>query len=183
MCILRIAMAPAMHSFAFVPLGLWSGTHRLHDGYRGRHGPWRQITGEDSRGHKIGDVFLRACVTVFLFQSLNRLERGAIKHGKSYHNDSQPERRMGQRWIPGPFISVSGNAISVDMSAYNRPFAAGTVLDSSNIKVTFGDDNTYTAKLVADAMRRPTKFYGRMVPVGRGLQSPSQLWLISMATG
>lgn len=53
--------------------------------------------------------------------------------------------------IPGPFISVSGNAISVDMSAFNRPFAAGTVLDSSNIKVTFGDDNTYTAKLVAGA--------------------------------
>ena len=51
--------------------------------------------------------------------------------------------------ITGPFISVSGNAISVDMSAYQRPFAAGSVLDNSNIKVTFGDDNTYTAKLVA----------------------------------
>jgi hypothetical protein len=50
--------------------------------------------------------------------------------------------------IPGPFISVSGNAISVDMSAYNRPFAAGSVLDSSNIRVTFGDDNTYTADLI-----------------------------------
>ena len=50
--------------------------------------------------------------------------------------------------VTGPFISVSGNAISVDMSAYQRPFAAGSVLDSSNISVTFGDDNTYTAKLI-----------------------------------
>jgi hypothetical protein len=49
--------------------------------------------------------------------------------------------------VPGPFISVSGNAISVDMSASQRPVAAGTVLDRSNIRVTFGDDNTYTAKL------------------------------------
>jgi hypothetical protein len=50
--------------------------------------------------------------------------------------------------ITGPFISIIGNAISVDMSAYQRPFAAGSVLDNSNIRVTFGDDNTYTAKLV-----------------------------------
>lgn len=50
--------------------------------------------------------------------------------------------------VPGPFITVSGNAISVDMSAFQRPFAAGSVLGSSNIKVTFGDDNTYTATLI-----------------------------------
>lgn len=49
--------------------------------------------------------------------------------------------------VSGPFISVSGNAISIDMSAYQRPFAAGSVLTSSNITVTFGDDKTYTAKL------------------------------------
>jgi hypothetical protein len=50
--------------------------------------------------------------------------------------------------VPGPFISIIGNAISVDMSAYQRPFAAGTVLNNSNITVTFGDDKTYTAKLI-----------------------------------
>jgi hypothetical protein len=50
--------------------------------------------------------------------------------------------------VIGPLISVSGNAISVDMSAYQRPFAAGSVLGSSNITVTFGDDNTYTATLI-----------------------------------
>jgi len=33
--------------------------------------------------------------------------------------------------VTGPFISVIGNALSVDMSAYGRPFAAGTVLNSS----------------------------------------------------
>jgi hypothetical protein len=50
--------------------------------------------------------------------------------------------------VTGPFISVTGNAISVDMSAYSRPFAAGSVIDSSHITVTFADDNTYTAELI-----------------------------------
>jgi hypothetical protein len=50
----------------------------------------------------------------------------------------------GVRW---PVISVSGPSISVDMSAYKRPVASGTILGSSDITVTFPDDNTYTAKL------------------------------------
>lgn len=50
--------------------------------------------------------------------------------------------------VTGPFISVSGNALSVDMSAYGRPFAAGSVLTSSTITVTFGDDSTHTATLI-----------------------------------
>jgi hypothetical protein len=49
--------------------------------------------------------------------------------------------------VPGPFITVSGNAISVDMSAFQRPFAAGMVTNNSVITVTFPDDKTYTAKL------------------------------------
>ena len=49
--------------------------------------------------------------------------------------------------VPGPVISVSGNAISVDMSAYKRPTAFGSILDNSDITVTFPDDNTYTGKL------------------------------------
>ena len=50
--------------------------------------------------------------------------------------------------VIGPFISVSGNALSVDMSAYARPFGAGSVLTASTITVTFGDDSTYTATLI-----------------------------------
>jgi hypothetical protein len=49
--------------------------------------------------------------------------------------------------VPGPFISVTGNAISVDMSALQRPFAAGIVLNSPDFTVTFPDDKTYNAKL------------------------------------
>ncbi len=50
---------------------------------------------------------------------------------------------------PGPVISVSGNAISVNMSAYNRPTATGSVVDSSDITVTFPDASTYTGRLQA----------------------------------
>ena len=48
---------------------------------------------------------------------------------------------------PGPVISVSGTAISVDMSAYKRPNARGSVVDASNITLTFPDDKAYTGKL------------------------------------
>jgi len=50
--------------------------------------------------------------------------------------------------VPGPVISVSGTSISVDMSAYKRPTASGSILDGSDITVTFPDDATYTAKLL-----------------------------------
>ena len=46
-------------------------------------------------------------------------------------------------------MHVSGNAITVDMSALHRPAAHGTILDNSDISVTFPDDKTYTAKLQA----------------------------------
>jgi hypothetical protein len=49
--------------------------------------------------------------------------------------------------VPGPIISVAGNSLSVDMSHYNRPTAAGSILDSSHITVTFPDDNTYIGTL------------------------------------
>jgi hypothetical protein len=49
----------------------------------------------------------------------------------------------------GPVIAVNGNLISVDMSAYKRPSAAGSILDSSSISVNFPDDKTYTGELQA----------------------------------
>jgi hypothetical protein len=48
---------------------------------------------------------------------------------------------------PGPVISVTDNAITVDMSVYKRPTAHGTVIDASNITVTFPDDKVYTGKV------------------------------------
>jgi hypothetical protein len=48
---------------------------------------------------------------------------------------------------PGPFISVNGSAISVDMSANRRPTAHGSVLNSSTITMTFPDDTTYPGTL------------------------------------
>src|SRR6185437_2396378 len=49
----------------------------------------------------------------------------------------------------GPFVSVTGNSISIDMSAYHRPTASGRVLDSTHISVSFPDDKTYTGVLQA----------------------------------
>jgi len=48
----------------------------------------------------------------------------------------------------GPVISVSGRAITVDMSRFNRPTAHGTIIDQTHISVTFPDDRTYTGDLL-----------------------------------
>jgi hypothetical protein len=50
---------------------------------------------------------------------------------------------------PRPVISMNGVAITVDMSAFHRPAAHGSVIDTSVITVTFPDDATYTGQLVA----------------------------------
>lgn len=47
----------------------------------------------------------------------------------------------------GPKISRSGNALTVDMSAYKRPNALGSVIDPNTITVSFSDDATYTGHL------------------------------------
>jgi hypothetical protein len=51
--------------------------------------------------------------------------------------------------VAGPFVSVTGNSISIDMSASHRPTASGQVLDSTHISVNFPDDKTYTGVLQA----------------------------------
>jgi hypothetical protein len=49
--------------------------------------------------------------------------------------------------VPGPVISVTGNSISIDMSANKRPTALGSFVTSSSITVNFPDDKTYTGTL------------------------------------
>jgi len=51
--------------------------------------------------------------------------------------------------VAGPFVSVTGNSISIDMSASHRPAASGRVLDTTHISVNFPDDKTYTGVLQA----------------------------------
>ncbi len=54
-------------------------------------------------------------------------------------------------WVAGgsqrAVISVASTFITVDMSAFRRPAAQGTILDPSTITVTFPDDKTYTGVL------------------------------------
>ncbi len=44
-------------------------------------------------------------------------------------------------------ISVKLRSLTIDMSAYNRPAAHGSIVDWSTITVTFPDDATYTGNL------------------------------------
>jgi TPR repeat protein len=48
---------------------------------------------------------------------------------------------------PGPKISRSGNALTVDMSAYSRQQASGSVIDPQTIIVTFSDEGTHAGRL------------------------------------
>ncbi len=58
---------------------------------------------------------------------------------------------LNGRWTggtgPGPFFSVNGNGLSVDMSAFHRPTATGFVINSTTISMTFPDDRTNTGRL------------------------------------
>jgi len=49
--------------------------------------------------------------------------------------------------VPGPVITVFVNSLSVDMSAYGRPAAQGTILSASSISVNFPDAATVTGSL------------------------------------
>ncbi|MGB9180125.1 MAG: hypothetical protein WCB68_12835 [Pyrinomonadaceae bacterium] len=55
------------------------------------------------------------------------------------------------RWTDGSsqsaVISAAFTSLTVDMSAYHRPAAHGSIIDGSTITVTFPDDATYTGKL------------------------------------
>jgi hypothetical protein len=50
---------------------------------------------------------------------------------------------------PGPKINVFGDTIEVDMSAFHRPAARGTVLTPNVIMVTFPDDRPHVGNLVS----------------------------------
>lgn len=58
--------------------------------------------------------------------------------------------------VPGPVITVTGNGITVNMSAYHRPPAHGSIVDNHTVTVTFPDDKTYTGKLQAPSTIRWT---------------------------
>jgi hypothetical protein len=55
--------------------------------------------------------------------------------------------RWAYRGTSGPVISVAATSFTIDMSAYNRPFAHGSIVDGSTITATFPDATTYTGKL------------------------------------
>ncbi len=56
---------------------------------------------------------------------------------------------LNGEWAGGPFITVHGDTIAIDMSSSHRPAAHGTVFDATHISVNFPDDKSYTGILQA----------------------------------
>jgi hypothetical protein len=92
-------------------------------------------------------------------EQLNRLTSQAWAYSIDYfdcmagNTTLQTVINLNGKWasggVPGPVITVTGNALTIDMSAYGRPAAKGAILDVSDIWANFQDDNVYTGKLVA----------------------------------
>jgi hypothetical protein len=61
--------------------------------------------------------------------------------------DLNGKRTAGNGNYPSADIYAAFTFISINMSAYHRPPASGTILDSSTIRATFPDDATYTGRL------------------------------------
>ncbi|MCS6959818.1 MAG: hypothetical protein RMK91_07180 [Pseudanabaenaceae cyanobacterium SKYGB_i_bin29] len=56
--------------------------------------------------------------------------------------------------VPGPIVMQEGRNLTVDMSAYRRPTARGTLITSSQARVTFPDDATFVGTLVSPSCIR-----------------------------
>jgi hypothetical protein len=65
------------------------------------------------------------------------------------------EIHLAGRWTDGsPRSAAISVTLTIDMSAWGRPTAHGSVLDGSTISVTFPDDATYTGTLLPPDMIR-----------------------------
>jgi hypothetical protein len=59
------------------------------------------------------------------------------------------EMQLTSRWTDGsPRNAAVSVTLTIDMSAWGRPAAHGSVVDGSTIRVTFPDDATYTGTLL-----------------------------------
>jgi hypothetical protein len=67
------------------------------------------------------------------------------------------EVSLNGNWTDGSarnaVISASRRSFSINMSAFDRPTATGTIVDSADITATFPDDKTYKGQLVGNAIR------------------------------
>jgi plastocyanin domain-containing protein len=67
-------------------------------------------------------------------------------------NSSNTLIDLDGRWAAGDnhsaIISQSATNLTVDMSAFDRPSAYGSILNESTIAVIFPDDESYNGKLV-----------------------------------
>jgi len=81
-----------------------------------------------------------------------------------------PVLELNGRWTDGSsrsaVISAAFTALTVDMSAFNRPAANGSIVDASTITVTFPDDATHTGQLLP-----PIRLDGPMAQRGRRFES------------
>lgn len=80
------------------------------------------------------------------------------------------EMNLQGRWTDGsPQSAAISVTLTIDMSAWDRPMAQGSVVDSSTIRVTFPDDATYTGTLLApDMIRWSNGSMWQRVDLGKG---------------
>ena len=84
--------------------------------------------------------------------------------------------------VPGPVVSVTGDGVIVDMSAYHRPPAHGSIVSPSTISVNFPDDKQYIGKLVLPGTFRWPK-YSSWTPVAHAaVAGTGQKPLVTTAT-
>src|SRR5215208_6984115 len=87
-------------------------------------------------------LMLQVFTTTFGFSIV--VSQHTIRYGQSMIN-------LDGRWtVEGSgyaIISVKSSSITIDMHAFGRPTAHGSVLNASTITVNFPVDRTYTGKL------------------------------------
>jgi 3',5'-cyclic AMP phosphodiesterase CpdA len=98
------------------------------------------------------DVKIKQDGRYFLFYSIEELKIEQSASALGFHAIVMPIDING-RWTDGSsrnaVISRVLNSLSIDMSAFHRVAANGTIVDSNTFTVTFPDDRTYMGKLTS----------------------------------
>jgi hypothetical protein len=80
------------------------------------------------------------------------VNRFAVAQTVNNNNSSDTLIDLNGQWATDDnhtvVISQSATNLTIDMSAYDRPYAYGSILNDSSIAIIFPDDQSYNGKLV-----------------------------------
>ncbi|MGA8105183.1 MAG: hypothetical protein WB815_00915 [Nitrososphaeraceae archaeon] len=100
----------------------------------------------------VSSIMITVAIVVVLSTICFSFDRSDISRFAVAQNSSNTLIDLNGRWAAGDnhsaVISRSTTNLTIDMSAFDRPSAYGSILNDSTIAIIFPDDESYNGKLV-----------------------------------